>query len=161
VLGVDIGGVILRRADYREEDFGPRGPLQGPLTEIAGASSGLQRLGAERFGAQIFLVSKCAPRTQAWMQDWLTTHDFFDRTGLPGDHVRFCRERRQKAGICDELGVTHFVDDRLEVLSYLEGVGTRYLFDPEPDEMRQFSSHLSSVTVVHEWGALCDGLLTS
>jgi hypothetical protein len=37
-------------------------------------------------------------------------------------------------------GSTHFVDDRLEVLSYLAGVPNRYLFATGPDEVEGTST---------------------
>ena len=41
-------------------------------------------------------------------------------------------ERRDKAPICERLGITHFVDDRLDVLAYMETVEHRYLLGPPP-----------------------------
>lgn len=46
--------------------------------------------------------------------------------------VRFCRERPQKAPICAELGITHFIDDRADVLEPMCGiVANRFLFGPQ------------------------------
>lgn len=48
----------------------------------------------------------------------------------PRDHARRqAAERRDKALHCHELGVTHFIDDRLDVLEHLRGfVPGLYLF---------------------------------
>jgi len=46
---------------------------------------------------------------------------FWTATGVAPDHLRFCLERRDKALHCHELGVTHFIDDRLDVLEHLRG----------------------------------------
>ncbi|MDP3770860.1 MAG: hypothetical protein Q8R16_01000, partial [bacterium] len=75
----------------------------------------------------------------------------YERTGIGRDHVRFCRERHEKAGICEELGITHFVDDRLEVLGNLTTVGTLYLFQPRPNEVRRFAHFLDRVRQVNAW----------
>ncbi len=49
----------------------------------------------------------------------------------PGN-LRFCLQRPQKADHCRELGITHFIDDRSDVLRHLEGiVPKRYLFGPQ------------------------------
>jgi hypothetical protein len=53
---------------------------------------------------------------------WLDRHDFFRETGVARERIRFCRERRDKATICRELGITHFVDDRHDVLGPLVGI---------------------------------------
>jgi hypothetical protein len=37
------------------------------------------------------------------------------------DHLWFCLERRDKTLHCHELGVSHFIDDRVNVLEHLRG----------------------------------------
>jgi hypothetical protein len=58
----------------------------------------------------------------------MAPHAFFGRTGIAEGNVHFVRERHEKAPICRELGVTHVVDDRVDVLRHLESVPHRYLF---------------------------------
>lgn len=100
------------------------------------------------------LLSKYGPLTEARTRDWLAAEDFYNSTGLPPDAARFCRRRPDKAGICTELGITHFVDDRLEVLSYLHDVPHRHLFMPKFDEVNAHRHALAHVTTVHSWGDL-------
>lgn len=77
-------------------------------------------------------MSKAGPRVQEKTRQWLRQHRFFERTGIPPDHLRFCLERPQKADHCRELAITHFIDDRADVLEHLEGVvRNRYLFGPQ------------------------------
>lgn len=159
VLGVDIGGVVLDGADYRE-DATPRGPVLGPASEMPGVKTALVTLREEVFGPDIFLVSKCGPQTEARAREWLAEEGFLEAIGVSASHVRFCRQRADKAGICADLGVTHFVDDRLEVLSLMPAVPERYLFQPDPDEVAAFAAHLPSVIVVEGWPALCAAVLS-
>jgi len=49
-----------------------------------------------------------------------------------------------------DSGITHFVDDRLEVLGYLTTVGVRYLFQARSDEVKR-SLFLGSVRQVNSW----------
>ncbi|XVV17080.1 hypothetical protein ACQP2X_22690 [Actinoplanes sp. CA-131856] len=80
----------------------------------------------------VWLVSKCGERVQRRTRQWLDHHDFDARTGIPRDHVRFCLKRPEKAIHCAELGVTHFIDDKLDVHQALRGVVEhRYLFGPQ------------------------------
>jgi hypothetical protein len=65
--------------------------------------------------------------------------------------MHFCRARADKAPICKSLGVTHFVDDRLEVLGYLSSVPVRYLFQPDAKEMARHAAHLAHVRVMESW----------
>ena len=106
-----------------------------------------------------FLVSKCGPRTEARTREWLVEAGFLDAIGMPAGHVWLCRQRPDKAGVCAELGVSHFVDDRLEVLSYMPAVAERYLFRPDRDEVAAFVAHLPAVHVVDGWPALCAGVI--
>lgn len=83
----------------------------------------------ERFGGRVWLVSKARSLTQHKTRLWLAHHNFFQRTGIAPDNLHFCHHRQEKALHCRKLGITHFVDDRLDVLGHLEGiVERRYLF---------------------------------
>ena len=53
---------------------------------------------------------------------WLQSVDFFSRTGLHKDPLRFCLQREDKASICRELEITHFIDDRVHLMQILRGV---------------------------------------
>jgi hypothetical protein len=152
-LGVDIGGVLIKRVDTRlDTSFFGDNYLATPA--VADAFDALRSLNVQRFGDRIFLVSKCGIQVQARTKEWLEHHRFYDRTGMLRSHVHFCRKRSEKSGICQELGITHFVDDRLEVLSYLDSVPHRYLFGADPDEVRQFAAYLPRVRQVLSWAEL-------
>ena len=72
------------------------------------------------------------PRVQEKSRLWLDHHRFFERTGIPAENLRFCLERPQKALHCAELGISHFIDDRSDVLHHLAGiVPHRFLFGPQ------------------------------
>ena len=84
-----------------------------------------------------WVISKCGERTLAWLDH----HDFYDRTGISRRNVRFCRRRADKAVHCRKLGITHMIDDRIDVHRALEDVVPhRYLFGhqsgPAPAEVR-------------------------
>ncbi len=70
------------------------------------------------------------------MQDrtvqWLDHNRFWSETGVQRSHLRFCRQRTEKAEIACELGLTHFIDDRPDVLSAMVAVVPfRFLFGPQ------------------------------
>lgn len=126
-LGVDVGGVIvaLRGRDEDTSFFGTR-PLETPA--VAGVVDALAALTIQPFAGRIHLISKAGPKVAANTRAWLAHHDFFDRTGIAAANLHFVRERRDKAPVCQRLGITHFVDDRLDVLAHLDTVEHRYLF---------------------------------
>lgn len=149
-LGVDIGGVIIDRINNgTDTSFFSDNYLQ--TTAVPGVFDALRQLVEKRFSDKVFLVSKCGQRVQDKTLHWLDHHRFYDLTGIGREHVHFCRERHEKAGICEELGITHFIDDRLEVLGNLTTVGTLYLFQPRLDEVRQFARFLNRVKQVNSW----------
>ncbi len=127
VLGVDFGGVISDRvADNSDTSFFADRFLETPIVD--GAFDALLRLSAGPFEGRVHIISKAGPKIQERTRLWMRHHQFTDRTGVPEANVHFCRERRDKAPICKRLAVTHFVDDRLDVLSYLKTVPVRLLF---------------------------------
>jgi len=81
------------------------------------------------FRNRVWLVSKAGPRIEGMTRRWLAHHRFFERCALPASHVRFCRRREDKRVHAVELGITHFIDDRRDVLQHLVGVvPALYLF---------------------------------
>ncbi|RSM57742.1 hypothetical protein DMB66_31905 [Actinoplanes sp. ATCC 53533] len=133
-LGVDIGRVIIGggtvpgSSDTQFFSGDTARMLATPA--VPGAFDTLARL-VPRFG-QVWLVSKCGERVQRSTRQWLDHHDFAARTGIPRDHIRFCRKRPDKAVHCADLGITHFVDDKIDVHQALRGiVPHRFLFGPQ------------------------------
>jgi hypothetical protein len=131
-LGIDIGRVIIDGSSHPGGGdtafFGGDEATMLATPEMPGAFASIARLFAV-FGGQVWLVSKCGPRVQARTLRWLDGHDFYARTGLPTGQVRFCRARADKRLHCQQLGLTHFVDDRLDVHEAIRGtVDHQYLF---------------------------------
>ncbi|HSX24635.1 MAG TPA: hypothetical protein VLG69_01580 [Candidatus Andersenbacteria bacterium] len=145
ILGIDIGGVITAGGNEMFTDNFLEVQAMPDCFEV------IQRLVTERFGERVYLVSKCGMRMQQKSVEWLCHHNFFDLTGVKSDHVEFCQHRSGKAPICDRLGITHFIDDRLEVLGYLTSVSNIYLFRPKPSEVNRFSHHLPKVRQMNSW----------
>jgi hypothetical protein len=133
-LGVDIGRVIIGggtvpgSSDTQFFSGDTARMLATPA--VPGAFETLARL-VPRF-QQVWLISKCGERVQRHTRLWLDHHDFAARTGIPRAHLRFCLRRPDKAVHCGELGITHFIDDKLDVHQALRGVvAHRYLFGPQ------------------------------
>jgi hypothetical protein len=96
----------------------------------------------EVFEGRVWIISKCGEETQRKTVAWLDHHDFYGRTGLPRGNVRFCRERAEKAIHCRDLGITHMIDDRLDVLRAIRGVVPHlYLFGPQDSETPAWVIH--------------------
>src|SRR5687767_13287048 len=116
-LGIDVGGVIIDRvADGSDTSFFGDQYLLTPAVPDAFAT--IAALLKGRFAGEGHVVSKCGKNTERKTREWLAHNGFHDVTGIPPERIHFCRKREEKAPICARLGITHFVDDRLEVLSY-------------------------------------------
>jgi len=136
-LGIDIGRVIIH-GDGPDTSFvgaaTTEEALEAPAME--GALDSIARLVA-RLDRRVWLVSKCGKKVEERTRLWLEHHRFYEATGLPRENLRFCRERKEKAPICVRLGITMFVDDRLDVLRHMASlVPHRFLFgapfSPDP-----------------------------
>lgn len=144
-LGIDIGRVIIN---------GPAHPAGGDTAfftgdedtmlatpEMPGAIQAIARL-VGYFQGKVWLISKCGPRIQDRTERWLDGHDFYQRTGLPPSHVRFCRTRTDKRRHCEQLKLTHFVDDHPEVHAAIRGAVTyQYFFGPQRTPVPSYGIH--------------------
>lgn len=153
VLGVDVGGVIIRRAGFGDDTsfFGSQ-PLRTPAVD--GMFEALATLTEAPFAGRVHVVSKAGPTTAANTRLWLEHHKFYDRTGISAENVHFVRHRADKAPICERLGVTHFIDDRVDVLDFLTTVPNRYLFLGGLGEAEPPREIPEWATVAHTWDEL-------
>lgn len=159
-LGVDIGGVIISKVGGEADtSFSSTNYLE--TAEVPGALEVIKQLVDYRFGERVYLVSKCGPRVQAKTLRWLKQHHFFERTGVKPKHVRFCLERSDKEAICRKLGITHFIDDRVDVLQSLKSVRHRFLLDPSSrtsDRERRAGSP-NAIRIASRWSEIGEVLL--
>ena len=151
-LGVDIGRVIIDGGSHPHGGdtafFSGDEATVLATPEVPGAVATIARL-VPLFGGRVWLVSKCGEEVEARTRRWLEAHDFFGRTGIDPDHLRFCRRRPQKRDHAEELRLTHFVDDRADVHAALEGVVThRYFFGPQPGPVPEGGRHTPTWTDV-------------
>ncbi len=161
-LGIDVGGVIIDRIANDKSDTAFFGANYLATTAVPNAFEAIAQLVSKRFGsARTFIVSKCGRNIQHRTLEWLEHHNFFKLTGMQAENIRFCYQRHEKAPICHELGITHFIDDRAEVLGYLTTVPHRFLFGSNPQERNRYAKLIRSgfVTPVADWRAVIAQLL--
>lgn len=132
-LGIDIGRVIIDGSSGSGDTSFFSGDTAAMLRTpaVPGAFAAIARL-VPLFG-EAWLVSKCGPRVQRRSVEWLRHHRFFEVTGIAEGNVRFCLRRPEKAIHCVDLGITHFVDDKPDVIAAITPVVPhRYLFTNWP-----------------------------
>ena len=124
-LGVDFGRVINDASSHPSgNDTAFLGGTEADILAtpaMEGAFDVLAHLSVV-FAGSIWVISKCGPEVQARTERWLSHHKFFQTTEIDPSHIRFCRRRSDKAIHCQKLGITHFVDDRADVLQHLHGI---------------------------------------
>nr|WP_246425527.1 hypothetical protein [Streptomonospora nanhaiensis] len=159
-LGVDVGGVIIRRSDGDQDtSFFGEHPMRTPAVE--GAFEALAELAAGPFDGRVYVISKAKPDTAHRTIEWLHHHDFERRTGITRERMHFVLNRGDKAPVCERLGITHFVDDRIDVLRHLTMVPHRYLFtgglgdEPRPTVIPPWAEHTD------DWKALAESIRRS
>ncbi len=135
VLGVDLGRTIVD-------------PNKNPYPDCFRL---LKRLVNERFGENVYIVSKVNAEQKVRAIAWLLRHDFYAETDISPNHVEFCAERHEKAPICRRHGVTHMIDDRPEVMSHLSFVPHRLLFQPIMEDVLLFKKDLTGVHILQSW----------
>lgn len=127
-IGIDIGRVIIN-GDGQDTNFlgvSLEEAMKAPA--MPWAFDSIERI-VRRFDGRAWLVSKCGESVARKSIQWLAHHGFWKHVGMDPDRIRFCRKRPEKAIICRELEITHFVDDRQDVLAAMDGVVEhRFLF---------------------------------
>ena len=153
-LGIDIGRVIIGPTIDGQADTRFIGTtLAEALTTppAPGAFQAIQRL-VGLFDGAVWLVSKAGPSVQRKTIRWLDVQGFHAATGIGPERVRFCLQRHEKADHCRELGLTHFIDDRRDVLDHLTGVvDYRFLFGEQPAPPPRGMVHVEDWPAVLAW----------
>lgn len=155
-LGVDVGGVILDFVPQkgRELDFSGDRYLETP--EVEGAIEAIGELNRGRFKDAVHLVSRVHNGPERVLA-WLRHRDFFARTGIPESRFHHCVERREKAPIVQTLGITHFVDDRAEVLKEMIGiVPYLYQFQGLDEDGDAFAPQVPGLRFARSWAEVLE-----
>lgn len=151
ILGLDIGRVIIMGGDGTgDTDFHSGDHLRTP--EVPDALEGIRKLVLGEFGENVHLISKCYSRIERRTREWLVHMKFAELTGITEDRWHFCKERVEKGPLCRNLGITHFVDDRLDNLQYAHeaGVENLYWFNPLTEPAPQDAPAHVSVASWHD-----------
>lgn len=153
-LGIDIGRVLMCPAD---DDGRPDTSFLDLPDEQALAVPASPHMWevvpdlVRAFDGHVWLVSKAGARIEALTRSWLAHHRFFDRVGLPDGQVRFCRKRPEKRSHAINLGLTHFIDDRADVLEALVGaVPHLYLFGAQRAATPAYAKHVADWLIVRD-----------
>lgn len=151
-LGVDIGGVIIDRVRGDNSDTSMFSDRYLETPEVKNAISAIAHLNEGVFHGRVVIVSKAGDTMRRKSMAWLKAHDFFKKVNIPENHIEFTYSRHEKAGICGQWGVTHFVDDKCEVLYHLAGiVKNLYLFQGGERGQQEYPTIWNQLKRVESW----------
>jgi hypothetical protein len=101
---------------------------------------------------RVFIVSRVNEEQYKRAKAWIEEERFLEQTGILPENVHWCAERSDKAEICKKLGITHFIDDRPEVVSHMLGiVPNRILFQANEEDTIRFKDYLDGVIYTNTW----------
>lgn len=149
-IGIDIEGV-MRSKNIRPQTVDEY-LTTAPLKDAPLAIKEMTKL----FGnMNIFLISRCPKYAEKTITEWLNSNRLFNDPNLVSSNIYFCRKRIDKAVIAKRLQLTHFIDDRIDVLDAMKNiVANRILFtggsnhhNTEIDE---------NITVLDSWNSILE-----
>jgi hypothetical protein len=145
-LGIDFGRVIMGPVINGKADTSFLGNTFKKAMETPPSANAFECIAdlVEVFSAEAWIVSKCGQSVQNKTKAWLKHWDFYTATGFKKGNLRFCLERHKKSSICKQLRITHFIDDRLDVLQPMRGiVDNLYLFGEQTCEIPDWVEHVA------------------
>ena len=161
-LGVDLGNVIIDHVGFGTTPEFFHSGNSNIIPPVSGVLDALRRLNQERFQGNMFVVYNASDVADQKIISWLKSRDFFEQTGISPERVVRTQNGRDKSSVCKLYQATHFIDDRLEVLSHLVGkVGNLYLFRPQQKEVEQYQDFLIHVWQVNSWDDIIQSLINS
>lgn len=139
ILGLDLGNTIVATT--------PQGKV--PFDD---AIRVINRLVKDLSPQEVYIVSRVNAEQHVRAEQWITDHRLLEQTGILRENIHWCAERSDKALICKKLGITHFVDDRPEVMSHMLGiVPCRILFGANEKDILHYKESLDGVIYTNTW----------
>jgi hypothetical protein len=151
-LAVDLGNVIIDHVGFGTTDEYVNNGDYNQIPALNDAVSSLQKLNSEVFKNDVYVVYNATNVADSKIMTWLTHNNFFEMTGIDPTKIIRSESGRNKRPFCVKNKITHFIDDRLEVLTGLVGtVPNLYLLGGQPKEIELFKESLKNVYVAPDW----------
>ena len=152
VLAIDLGNVII---DHKSFGTTPEYVLSGDyraIPEVPDSISVISQLAHGPFHSRVHVMYNASTVANEKIQEWLRHHEFSSRTGISSEKIHRSEHGRDKSALCLCHNVTHFIDDRLEVLGMLvKTVNNLFLLNAHEEEVSAFRRHLPYVIKLSTW----------
>ncbi|MBB4320476.1 hypothetical protein GGE43_004071 [Agrobacterium tumefaciens] len=114
-IGIDVGGVLLQTQAMKS--WG--NSSVGFLVAYEGALNALQTLIIPQFEENWFVISKAEHEHRNQIKESLEHHGFLDSVGGELGNLIFTDTNAEKAEIARDLRLSHFIDDKWDVLRHM------------------------------------------
>lgn len=143
-LGLDFGGVIsLARTT---DDIMPG------ILEVMSKLKGL-------FQNRIYIISRVdTDESEQRVRKYLYDHNLDIQLNISQERVYFCYKRHEKAPIAEKLGITHFVDDHTEVLSYMTSVPYKFSLMTRDEELIAYPPEKFGIVSCRRWSQISQAI---
>ncbi len=133
-IGIDLGGTIFHRAAGKAFDN----------------SIGVIKKLINR-GDNIYIISRVNSEQRERSLKWLSDTDFFNQTGINKDNLYYCWDRRDKSIFAKALNISVFIDDRAEVMYYMNPLIVKFLINPPKQDLIEYEGKLINTMIVKDW----------
>ena len=154
-LGIDFGNVIIDHLGFgTTEDYFHHGDynLIPPVENALECLAELNRTGLFK---NITVVYNATGVADMKISNWLIAHRFCEITGIPAANIFRSTHGRNKLIYCQQHGITHFVDDRMEVLNPMIGIiPFLFLLNGQAQEIAGYQTELNKLNVADSWSTI-------
>lgn len=146
-IGIDINGVLSdnKVPDYQTRDYSIFSVMKDAVKIV--------RKMVDAYGADnIYIISRVRTHQLSMVTGvWLEYHGILKKTGIPLENVFICYKLKDKAELAAKLELTHFIDDRLEVLDYFSKKINLIAFQPTKYAIKKYPDTAARSVVVNSW----------
>lgn len=146
-IGIDINGVLANNklSHITTRDYSIFSVMKNAINVI-------KRL-VKHYGAEnIYIVSRVQSHQLSFITGvWMETHNFLQKTNIPLENVKICTRLKDKSRIAEKLNITHFIDDRPEVLSYFSKNTILIAYQSPKNEIEKYPDVASRAIIVNSW----------
>lgn len=100
------------------------------------------------------IISRVNEKQKQRALEWFKKENVLEQLGIKPENVYWCEQRCEKAPIVDKLGLTHFIDDRPEVMNYLSNEVVKIFINPDPSDLYDYRDDIQNFTVCSDWLAI-------
>jgi len=153
-IGIDINGVLANNKlpYFKTQNYSIFSVMENAINVVKNL--------VKKYGAENIYIISCVQSHQLSFITgiWMETHNFLHKTNISLDNVIICTRMKDKSRIAEKLNLTHFIDDRPEVLNYFSKETTILVYQPKKSQIKKYPDIASRAIIVNSWNEIADYL---